>query len=556
LSKITGPIHTFQTGGNQMFKDLAIESLDAPDFGFAHQPVNLSVTVTASAMGNKKIPLVLKEGDNVIVSKIVEIREEESHFKVDLQFTPRKLGQRIYTLSLPLFAGESITSNNRKDFQVKVVRDRIRVLHLNGRPSWDARFLREVLVNNPKVDLLSFFILRSLSDDVAAPTTELSLIPFPSNLLFSDYLNSFDLVVFQNFKYSPFIDKKHLSNIKSYVENGGAFLMVGGELSFQGGGYERTGIEDILPVTFKRSSHPFVNQEFQVRTAGKLSHHPILRLEKDLAINLKTWQSLPRLNGANTGLQVKPWGQALADFSLKGGKRQPVLVVGKKGKGRTALLATDSSWSWNFLKVGEGGSGRYYQKFWNNVIAWLSADPDTRVLQIETDKEKYREGEQVLIKVKVLNEDYSPAIKEKVSLKLTTPSGGLETHALVTGAAGEKEFQFNPREEGFYRVAAQVKRGKQNITETVSFGVFTETAEFQKPRVNPGLLKKISQISGGDYTILDPSTRLSAHSFPNPEVLVKARSKVFSLWNNWWSYGLLVGFLFVDWWIRRKSGLS
>jgi len=143
LSRFNGPIHTFQTGGNQMFKDLAIESLDAPDFGFAHQPVNLSVTVTASAMGNKKIPLVLKEGDNVIVSKIVEIREEESHFKVDLQFTPRKLGQRIYTLSLPLFAGESITSNNRKDFQVKVVRDRIRVLHLNGRPSWDARFLRE-----------------------------------------------------------------------------------------------------------------------------------------------------------------------------------------------------------------------------------------------------------------------------------------------------------------------------------------------------------------------------------------------------------------------------
>ena len=106
---------------------------------------------------------------------------------------------------------------------------------LNGRPSWDSRFLREVLSNHPKVDLLSFFILRTLDDDVASPTSELSLIPFPTNLLFNDYLNSFDLIVFQNFSYKPFIDKGYLTNIKNFVESGGAFVMIGGELSFQAG---------------------------------------------------------------------------------------------------------------------------------------------------------------------------------------------------------------------------------------------------------------------------------------------------------------------------------
>ena len=87
-----------------------------------------------------------------------------------------------------MFAGEAVEVNNRWSFEVKVIRDRVRVLHLNGRPSWDSRFLRETLANNPKVDLLSFFILRTLTDDVGATTSELSLIPFPSNLLFSEYL--------------------------------------------------------------------------------------------------------------------------------------------------------------------------------------------------------------------------------------------------------------------------------------------------------------------------------------------------------------------------------
>ena len=156
LSGFKGPVHTFQAGTNESFKDLSIQNLDAPDFGFVHQPINLSVSLHASAMGNKNVPLVLKEGNNILISKIVEIREGQVSYNVDLQITPKDLGNRVYSLSVPLYAGESIATNNQKDFQVKVIRDRTRVLHLNGRPSWDSRFLREVLVNNPKVDLLSF----------------------------------------------------------------------------------------------------------------------------------------------------------------------------------------------------------------------------------------------------------------------------------------------------------------------------------------------------------------------------------------------------------------
>ena len=153
LAGFKSPIHTFQAGSNESFKDLSIQSLSAPDFGFVHQPVNLTVALNASSMGNKNIPLVLKEGKNILISKLVEIREGRADYQVDLQFTPRDLGQRVYSLSVPLFAGESIAVNNHRDFQVKVVRDRTRILHLNGRPSWDSRYLREVLVSNPKVDL-------------------------------------------------------------------------------------------------------------------------------------------------------------------------------------------------------------------------------------------------------------------------------------------------------------------------------------------------------------------------------------------------------------------
>jgi uncharacterized membrane protein len=544
LARINGPVHTFQAGSNDQFRDLALESISTPDFGFVQQPVHLSMTVFSSALGNRNVPLVLKEGDRILVSKIIEIREDQKEYKVDLQFTPRKVGKRIYTLNLPRFAEESILVNNQKEFEVNVARDRIRILHLNGRPSWDSRYLREVLANNPRVDLLSFFILRNLGDDVVAPTSELSLIPFPSNLLFDDYLSSFDLVIFQNFKYEPFIDKKYLSNIRTYVEKGGAFLMVGGELSFQGGSYSNTPIEDILPVSFKDVATRFVNKQFLPKISGEFSNHPILRLEKDLQLNDEVWSSLPPLHGTNLGLVVNKNAYVL----LKNESESPILVAGEFGKGRTALLATDSAWSWGFRRA----SGRYFHRFWNNVIDWVIAEPETRRLQLESDKERYQEEEQVFIKFKLLKENYQPAAYITGNLTLSSRSGKIITKELTTDNLGGQVFPFVPDQAGFYEAVIEI----EDLQEKIMFSVVKDNAELEKPLVNDFVLKKIAEASGGQYIVLDGTNDLNVFHFENPEIKVKSHSRSFSLWKNWWAYGFVLGFLFLDWWLRRKAGLS
>ena len=542
LTRINGPVHTLQAGSNDQFRDLALESVSAPDFGFVQQPVSLSLTVFSSELGNRNVPLMLKEGDRILVSKIIEIREDQKEYKVDLQFTPRKIGKRIYTLNLPRFAEESILTNNQKEFEVDIARDRIRILHLNGRPSWDSRYLREVLANNPRVDLLSFFILRNMGDDVVAPTSELSLIPFPSNLLFDDYLSSFDLIIFQNFKYEPFIDKKYLSNIRKYVEKGGAFLMVGGELSFHGGSYSHTPIEDILPVSFKDVETRFIDKEFRPKISGDFSNHPILRLEKEL--NKEVWSSLPPLHGANMGLVANKDAYVL----LENESESPILVAGEFGEGRTALLATDSVWSWGF----GGAGGRYFHRFWNNVIDWLIAEPETRRLQLESDKERYREEEQILIKFKLLKENYQPAENITGKLTLSSRSGEVIAKELKTDKLGGQVFPFIPERSGFYEAVIEI----EGLQEKIMFSVLKDNAEFEKPLVNDFVLKKIAQVSGGQYKVLDGTNDLSALQFENPEIKVKSHSRSFSLWENWWAYGLVVGFLVMDWWLRRKAGLS
>ena len=88
------------------------------------------------------------------------------------------------------------------------------------------------------------------------------------------------------------------------------------------------------------------------------------------------------------------------------------------------------------------------------------------------------------------------------------------------------------------------------------FSVLKDTAEFEKPLINEYLLKKISEISGGEHHLLNGRDDLSSYMFANPDVRTKSHGQSFSLWDNWWVYSLMVGFLVMEWFLRRKSGLS
>jgi uncharacterized membrane protein len=329
----------------------------------------------------------------------------------------------------------------------------------------------------------------------------LSLIPFPTNLLFTDYLNSFDLIVFQNFRYDPFVDKRYLHNIRDFVKSGGAFMMIGGELSFQGGGYERTEIEEILPVQLERATQYFSDQPFRLRREENLLRHPILQLEKDSAANADAWRNLPELNGINVGLKPRKDAHVLAS-SVKSNKTYPVLVAGQAGRGRTLVMATDSSWNWNFRRIGEGGSGRHYYKFWNNLVAWLTDDPETRLLQLETDKERYEEGEEVLVRVRAFQDDYNPAVGSEVLLDIKNQSDPLATISLKTDENGEARYKWTPEQEGFYAVRAEMEGAGRKREAELGFALFSETAEFEKPRVNETLLQRMAEVTGGKYEVL------------------------------------------------------
>ena len=349
-----------------------------------------------------------------------------------------------------------------------MIRDRVRILHLAGRPSWDERFLRSMLRRDPNVDLVSFFILRTETDEQPWNHDDLSLIPFPTFEIFEEQLRSFDLVIFQNFNYAPYGVEPFLPNVRDYVEEGGAIAMIGGDLSFASGGYGLTALRDVLPVELPPAPPTLEGENdtslttdlFKPRLTPEGHTHPVTSLLLDPRENEARWGKLPPLEGINRVPRAKPNAATLlAHPTLKGadGKPAPVLVAGDAGKGRALALLTDSVWHWGFPAAGEGDDGRAFQRFWENAIRWLVRDPALTLLHIDLERQEYRRNQPISARVRAVHADYTPAANVEVSVDVVgagSEAGAKPLRSLqaTTDGEGETQAEIGALPPGAYRL--------------------------------------------------------------------------------------------------------
>ncbi|HEY2748372.1 MAG TPA: glutamine amidotransferase, partial [Polyangia bacterium] len=427
LRSLDAPIHAAWVGERGL-NDVAIARVLADDFAFVRTSVTIEAVVRvvgrgpAGAWEGKTLPVTLRR-DGVPI-KVAEITVEPgvTDYKVAFQFTPERVGKYLYEISTPLLDGEAIIENNARAFLLKVIRDKIRVLQVTGRPSWDVRFLRGQLKHDPNVDLIAFFILRTQNSLDLAPSDELSLIPFPTEELFQEQLRSFDLVVLQNFNYGPYAIGAYLGEIRRYVEEGGGLAMLGGNLSFTSGGWAGTPVADILPVELLPEGPPeklIDLAPFKLQLTAEGRAHPLTALKLDVAQNRARWAELPELDGVNLVARAKPGATVLGVHPTKkdlDGKPLPVLTVGEAGKGRVLTFLSDDSWRWGYADKAGDERGRAYQRFWDAAIRWLIKDPALNFLRIETDQPEYARGQKVQVTVRALGTDYQPLAGAKLDV--------------------------------------------------------------------------------------------------------------------------------------------
>ncbi len=565
LTALDTRVHTAWVGRPGL-RDVAVARVLADEFAFVRTVIKIDVRIRSTGYGVRQVPVTLSSEGKPLRQKWIELAPGDSETRVVFELSPPRVGKFVYSVSTPVAQDEAVASNNERSFVLRVIRDKIRVLQVAGQPSWDVQALRRMLKQNPNVDLISFFILRTADDINMVPNNEMSLIPFPTRELFQDQLPSFDLIVLQNFEYLPYGIGEYLENIRAYVEGGGGLAMLGGPQSFAAGGYAGSPVAKALPVEVP-TVHTSLREASDTKMfrpvltdAGKA--HPITMLRYEPSDNLATWKHLPELEGTNIVGDAKDGATVLAvhpKLRTKSGKPMPVIATGEYGDGRTLAVTTDSLWRWGFVAAqSPPDDGRHYDKFWENAMRWLIQDPELRYLHVNSDQVEYTPGAQARIDLRLLDRDYTPLAGGEVHLQIRRGADPKQVEDLGSadvrvGDDGEGSYEVGDLEPGVYRIEARASVGGRPVTAADIFLVREGSDEMDRPAASEDALRNISQATGGRY-LGKVSELPSDLPFDAPRVVRVDRRSDVELWSR---PGLLFAallFLGLEWLLRQRSG--
>ena len=548
-------VHAVGFAANDDGRDEAIISAQADPVAFLRQSAQVVVQVRGPRGSREPITVSLRK-DGQIVSEAAAELDAEGSGRVVLPFQPARVGRAVYSVSIPVGESDPVPENNERAVLVRVTRDKLRVLLLCGAPTWDTRFLRAFLKADPSIDLITFFILRTSSDLTMASPEELSLIPFPTDELFREHLDSFDIVIFQDFNYAPYQVAGYLPRIRDYVLKGGAFAMVGGSRAFGTGGYDRTPIADILPVDMITGSNALSEREFEPKVEGDLARHPIIELVPDPAQNLKAWSELAPLQGANRLRALKESAQALLVHPAETDERgqpMPVLAVGEAGQGRSLALAVDSTWRWSITTAGLRGDASAYERFWDRALRWLSRDPLLDPAHIETDRERYGPGGALKARMRLRDERYLPLADRALETVVLDMAGEVKrTQALQSDHDGAANAELEvPDDPGAYRLAVRDPSSSAIIAEQ-GFVVEAGGEELADPRAQPDLMRQIARATGGSWKLAADGPKLDDFDSTRARALGTVVHAPFA---SPWFFLVLVVLFASEWGLRRAFGL-
>ncbi len=554
------PLYTVGFGRERLDQDREIVDVLVNDGVEETTGTEISVKVRSEAETPSNVRFdLMKAGESVFTTT----RPVKGAGKVDqfsVFFEPEETEAAEYTLRMEAGEQEQNTRNNEIRLLIDPRRDTMRVLHFDGHPRTEFKFIKRALEDDPAVGFVSVTrtgVDKLYRQGISSPD-ELAG-GFPAD---QSEMNRFHAIIFGDIEASLFTPEQ-LRMVEAFVSRrGGGFLMGGGLKSFAEGDYWNTPIADILPVEIDPARKQVLAQvgivddeegwPFSPTASGYDT--PILKLSADPTENRARWNRMPALNSINLLGPAKPGAVVLAERPAEDGQfSEPVLAVHRFGRGRAAALATASTWRWQMLSEVEDTS---HERFWRQMIRWLVASTPGSV-NIEVPRTRYRPGERLQLSASVFDEEYNGVDDADVTAEVVHSSGNRWQAELQPDLADPGRYSggVDLSDEGIHQIVVEAVRadGTKLGESSTNILVRPSREEFRGAGLKRSALQRLAMATGGSYFEPDDAGELAdrIRSRRTSRSILEA----MPLWDMPLLYLMLLLLFIGEWTFRRSRGM-
>lgn len=557
------PLHIVGLGAEKLETDR--ELLSVKTNKVLREGTGAEVEVTVRSWGEEMADahIDILDDDQIVYNKPLSLSGNGKIDYFSFFFDPKNEGANVYRVRLTAAENEANLQNNSLDMLLDTRRDTIRVLHFQGHLNMEFKFIKRALEKDPAIE---FVALSKTGDDKfyrqgIRKSQELS-DGFPAS---DTSLFRYKVVLFGDIEANYF-SPAQFALIEQFVRSrGGGFVMLGGAGAFSEGAYKNTSVADFLPTILKPAGAPRqqkaqgYNYRAPIDKGRKFIptrnglESTILRFSADLPRNKTLWEQLPPLPAINLLGDAKPGATVLAETAVPPGETpKPLLVTQRYGRGRSAALATISTWRWRMLS--KSGDNRH-ERFWRQLIHWLAGNAQDP-LNIEIGKDQPEPEEEQDILVNVFSRSFEPVEDATFQASITTPDGAVLPINLLPalGAEGEYQYPFTPESPGVYTIDVQATANGRAIgKKQLSFLASHSQDEYYNAVQAKLALENLASASNGQYYSPETAGNIPAQLKLSENNRTMLTSK--SLWDLPLLFFLIVLILSAEWAYRRQKGL-
>jgi hypothetical protein len=216
-----------------------------------------------------------------------------------------------------------------------------------------------------------------------------------------------------------------------------------------------------------------------------------------------------------------------------------------------ALQATDETYRWSSF----GGSDRYHQRYWEQMLRWLSrgrlsGDGQQSRLIIEPRRAKLSQAIRFELQ---LGKDVDAKAREgRAELTIEDAAGKKSVLPLARDAGASRVFSTTKSDlaPGTYRAIVFQPSLQQPPAE--SFSVITPPGEQANLRADWNAMRQLAEHSRGRFYLAQKAQRLFDDLPPGKQARLGTLPPV-PLWNSPWVAAVFVLLLTSEWLLRRRS---
>ena len=562
------PLFLVGLGNDQPLRDLRLSDLLADDVVFVNDLVHFDVKLTSEGLTGKAKVRLMPTGDGAasqapLAEQEVDLDPKGGPRSVRLSHRPDKQGEFEYAIEVTPRAEESDAANNRLGHKLTVREEVIRVLLVQSQPSYEFRMLKQMLQRELNRDQPAEGKTRGFRTVLQEADLEYVETDKTAERLFPvgrEELFAYDVLIFGDVNPS-LLSPSIMQNIYEFatVRGGGVVFIAGPRYTPLA--FRDTPLAPLFPMELDTVRLPdagaVVTESFRPRLTPLGLASPTMQLADSPAENERLWrEKLAPLFWYATVPDLRPGVRVLAEHPTElsdGGRPLPIIALQFVGAGKVLFHATDETHRWRF-RAGDV----YFSRYWIQTIRYLCRAKlleGGRGAELTTDRDEYRRGEVVQLRVRFLDDRLAPQADDGVVVVVERSGGQRRSMTLSRTAAERGVFEGTAGQlaDGDYRawIAAPALDGQPPARK---FSISAPPGELARMRMDTAEMTQAAKTSLGHFYRWHQARRLVDDLPRGRQVRIESLPPR-PIWNAPLLAGLFVLLIGAEWLLRKRVGL-